>query len=220
MTLIKDGTLQGDREQWLWFGVGSESGAVKSRALTASPAAPHTANDPLLPCFHCLTPAWQGCGRISSWGVIRCSQLTDLWKTPTGQKVVSQGNWDPTIPCKTNSSRTSCDLVQVSHPQASMCMYTRGRWCLNKQCKLAGWGLCLFSISNAREGENGGWGLENRATRFIWIEFYWGWFKRKTVCGTQIKPQQTNTDWENWNWRRTINDLSQFFFSKWLENFS
>lgn len=40
----------------LGFSVGSESGAVKCSALTASPAAPYTASDPL---FSHISIAWQ-----------------------------------------------------------------------------------------------------------------------------------------------------------------
>lgn len=64
MALIMDGALQGDGEQWLWLGVGSESGAVKSRALTASPAAPHTDNDPLFPVFAAWHQPEKGVGGL------------------------------------------------------------------------------------------------------------------------------------------------------------
>ncbi len=189
------------RAMVLGFSVGSESGAVKCSALTASPAAPYTASDPL---FSPISTAWHqpvfsrgGCG-ISRWGEgnnhTYPSQLTDLLKrSPLDKRwrVLEIGIRPP--PKKGNSSSTAGLLVQVSHSRAhtrAHARYAHAQPRLNKHCKLAGRGCRLFSIWIV------GRGGKKWTRQFIWVEFYWGWFKWKKSLGhkTQIKLHHTHSN--------------------------
>lgn len=107
----------------LGFSVGSESGAVKCSALTASMAAPYTESDPLFsPLLHCLTLACDFQRGVVGFlceemGIIISLSLTAdcvIEEIPIGQKVERPWKLGSDLPKNINSSSTTGLLVIMS----------------------------------------------------------------------------------------------------------
>lgn len=202
MPLLMYATVQGDREQWFWGLVWAQKVEQLNAALLLPLRLLHIQQvthfflpSPLPDTSLCFLEGGVGfLGEENNHTFP--SQLTVLLKRfPLGKKwrVLEIGIRPP--PKKATAAVQqgylwSCPSESFTSTHTCTRAHTHAQPRLNKHCKLAGRGCRLFSIWIVGRGKK-------KCTRqFIWVEFYWGWFKWKRSLGhkIQIKPHRTHSN--------------------------